>query len=264
VIIMRYGIFTVAEEYFETVCETPRVDVLRYRLVASPENLRNVEPQSTVTIDLTQPESVIFQNFDKATRYEIRRAESKDLIECVLLNSHEITESSLAQLESNYRGLVKIKGVTPINMQRLSLLQEQGKLFLGKATMPDGTALAWHVYLVAHRRARLLHSLSLFRDTQQSAQRQLVGRANRLLHWNDIIEFKNAGIELYDFGGYFQGNIDKGRLQINQFKDEFHGVLRTEFNGFRFFGARGFIVKIGLLTIRLFTNFSFRKYFPGS
>ena len=131
-IIMRYGIFMVAEEFFGTLSDIPDVDILRYRLVASPENLVGAESQSTLIIDLAQPESSIFNNFDKGNRYEIRRAETKDAIVCRLLRSHEITDATLAELTTHYRDLMKLKDLTPLNMQRLLCLKEQGLLFIGE------------------------------------------------------------------------------------------------------------------------------------
>jgi Acetyltransferase (GNAT) domain len=263
-IIMRYGVFTVAEAYFERLLETPRVDVVRYRLVASSALLAEVEPQSTVTIDLAQSESAIFNQFRKDTRYEIRRAETKDLVESRLLTSREITEPVFTELARHYRDLVTTKGITPLNLQRLRLLQEQGRLLIGKASLPDGSPLAWHVYLVAHKRARLLYSVSLFRDTQETAQRALVGRANRLLHWHDIIALKKAGLELYDFGGYYLGKTDESKLRINQFKDEFQGVLRTEYNGMLFLGIMGRVAQVGFQTLRLFYRLKSFDFSPRS
>jgi len=253
-IIMRYGIFTVAEEYFEILGVIPSVDVLRYRLVPGPENLLEVESQSTVTIDLGQPEADIFKKFGKDTRNEIRRAETKDLVVCSLLQSHEISDPMLTELELHYRHLVRLKGITPLNLQRIRLLRKQGQLFLSKADTPDGATLAWHVYLVAHRRSRLLHSVSLFRESQEPAQRALVGRANRLLHWKDIIGFKQCGLALYDLGGYYLGKTDESKLRINQFKDEFHGELRTEYNGLKFLGVKGALAKIGFQGFRLLAH----------
>ncbi len=37
-------------------------------------------------------------------------------------------------------------------------------------------------------------------DVSEAADRNLIGRANRLLHWHDIRLFREQGFELYDFG----------------------------------------------------------------
>ena len=47
---------------------------------------------------------------------------------------------------------------------------------------------------------RLLYSASHFRATSDSGERNRIGRANRLLHWHEIITLKDLGFELYDLG----------------------------------------------------------------
>ena len=49
----------------------------------------------------------------------------------------------------------------------------------------------------------------------------LVGRANRLHHWKDMISFKSKGLDQYDFGGWYEGRKTRDRLKINQFKEGF-------------------------------------------
>jgi hypothetical protein len=250
-ILMRYGPFRVAEEFFRPFpAVVPGADLLRSRLVPSPEGLRQVEAQSTVTLSLDQAPEAVFARFGKDNQYKIRRAETKDRVQCRMLDGQSLSSDDLARLQADYRDLVQRKGITPLNLQRLERLRERDQLFIGRADDEEGGTLAWHVYLVAHRRARLLYSVSLFREAESSARRALVGRANRLLHWRDILAFQEAGVELYDFGGYYQGGTDQSKLRINQFKDEFHGDLRTEYNGLRFQGPGGALARLSLAALR--------------
>ena len=87
----------------------------------------------------------------------------------------------------------------------------------------DGTALGWHAYYVDTQRVVLLYSMASQRLCSDATQRQVIGRANRYLHWQDILKFKAEGLSVYDFGGWYDGKEDKGLLQINQFKEEFGG-----------------------------------------
>jgi lipid II:glycine glycyltransferase (peptidoglycan interpeptide bridge formation enzyme) len=78
-------------------------------------------------------------------------------------------------------------------------------------------------------RARLFYSASHFRKSEDSELRNLIGRANRLLHWEDIRFFKEMGLSCYDFGGWYGGREDVEKLAINQFKESFGGEKQREY-----------------------------------
>jgi hypothetical protein len=90
--------------------------------------------------------------------------------------------------------------------------------------------LVWHAYHRGRERVRLLHSVSLYRTTEDSARRNLVGRANRYHHWQDICRFRADAIALYDFGGWYEGARDREKVRINAFKEEFGGIIVPTFS----------------------------------
>ena len=87
-----------------------------------------------------------------------------------------------------------------------------------------------HAYLLDDtlKRVRLLHSASLFRNEKDNQLKAITGRANRLLHFNDMCFFKQHGFQIYDMGGYAHGTSDEALKRINQFKDSFGGILIQE------------------------------------
>lgn len=238
-IVMRYGPFRIGESFFASNGEAHRCDLLRCRQFPTPDGLEEVELQATLVIDLAVDKEALLQRIRKDVRYEIRRAETKDQLVCTLHDSAAISPDMLASLSKEYARLVRRKRITPLNLQRLERLRGQGALFIGASRAPTGPVLAWHVYLVAKGRVRLLHSLSAFDDEDDAGFRALVGRANRLLHWRDILEFKERGAKLYDFGGWYRGQEDKTKLRINRFKEDFGGEQRLDYNGIQWFGWRG-------------------------
>src|SRR5271156_3508662 len=94
-----------------------------------------------------------------------------------------------------------------------------------------GATVVWHVHAVTQEKATLLHSASHFRQLDDNEARAVVGRANRLLHWRDMLFFKAEGKSVYDFGGWYAGTEDVELLRINQFKEGFGGVRNDQFNG---------------------------------
>jgi lipid II:glycine glycyltransferase (peptidoglycan interpeptide bridge formation enzyme) len=109
-----------------------------------------------------------------------------------------------------------------------------------------------HAY-VADRdasRIRLLYSASHFRGTEDTEERNLVGRANRFLHWSEIQSAQEAGFELYDLGGLPINHNDPAKNAIARFKSEFGGTPILEYNGYT---SRNPIVRYAIPTLqRLF------------
>jgi len=87
---------------------------------------------------------------------------------------------------------------------------------------------------VSDNTARLHQSSSLFRAACDKETRSMIGRSNRLLHWEDILYFKDAGLRWYDFGGWYGGPETTGtyaeQLLINQFKESFGGEKKREYS----------------------------------
>jgi hypothetical protein len=99
--------------------------------------------------------------------------------------------------------------------------------------------LATHAYFFEQHRTRLTHSASLFRLEADRAQRNRIGRVNRLLHWDDIVRFRELGSSAYDMGGWYSGNRNDALLRINSFKKGFGGSVVDEWDVFRGGSIRG-------------------------
>ena len=96
-----------------------------------------------------------------------------------------------------------------------------------------GRPLVYHTYLVDRSigKVRILTSVSIRRDENLSQQdKNLIANANRLLHYEDMVCFRDLGFTKYDFGGYAYGTKDKSLAGINFFKDSFGGELVEESN----------------------------------
>ncbi|WP_026379204.1 hypothetical protein [Afifella pfennigii] len=92
--------------------------------------------------------------------------------------------------------------------------------------------LAMHSYICDReaKRARLLHSVSTFRSQEDTAKRNFLGRANRLLHHRCMMLFREEGFQTYDFGGYRPESPDPEIRGIARFKEGFGGTRRLEYH----------------------------------
>ena len=204
----------------------PDVDIIEHFQRSSPIPGARCSDFHTIHLDLTQDPETLFSGLSETCRYKIRRAEREDLkTEAWMSARDELVDDFIAFFDRFARG----KGLPPAPAERLHALAEAAVLDLSTVCRDDDP-LVWHAYLRAGNRARLLHSASLFREYKDTGRRNMIGRANRYLHWHDLLRYKDAGIPLFDFGGWYSGHDNEELLRINAFKESFGGHVVPEFH----------------------------------
>jgi hypothetical protein len=168
----------------------------------------------TLYSNLNIPKEEIIKKFSSTIRNEINRSEKEGCI----FNSSE----SKANFISIYNDFAKQRGIAGLTIEKLSELN--GNLRLTSASM-SGMITAVHSYLVDNdlKRVRLLHS-----GTQRFSEeldRNMIARSNKFLHYMDLIQFKQEGFLVYDWGGIAIDTHDLGLKGINKFKESFGGEL---------------------------------------
>ncbi len=173
----------------------------------------------TKVIDLTRKAEEIFRDFKKNTRYEINRAR-KDGITFVI-------EKNMQQFVDFYNKFAESKNITQLNISYIKSYEKH--LIITKA-IENMVDLVMHTYLTdsQEKRVRLLNSASLFRYETDTDKKQLIGTANRLLHYSDMLFFKERGFKIYDLGGYDYQPQNERFIATNKFKDAFGGYLVEE------------------------------------
>jgi hypothetical protein len=194
------------------------IDVLVHRHCSTPIPRVRTETLQSLRTDLGRPVNEIVSAFAATCRREIRRADSRDGL------YHELMPKAADRLEefmSFYDEFATQKGIWLADRRWLSRAAAAHQLILSHSSR-GRTQLVWHAYLCIGATAILMHSASWFRG-KDSRDRSLVGRANRWLHWQDMLSFKQAGIRYYDWGGMFRDESTPDRAGINQFKRMFGG-----------------------------------------
>jgi lipid II:glycine glycyltransferase (peptidoglycan interpeptide bridge formation enzyme) len=227
-IITRRGPLKIAELWFDEPLRGKHVDIARFIQRTDPLLGAASQPKHTIVIDLRADEEELFASIKKDTRGEIRRARDKDGVSCRMWTAP--TSQLIREFCEFYRGFAAQKGLEPIAAAYLHSLCQNSALALSQARERDAKALVWHSYVCVDGRARLLKSASQFRAEQDAATRNAVGRANRFLHWADILAFKETGCAVYDLGGWYSGCADEQLVRINRFKEEFGGRKVTNYN----------------------------------
>ena len=194
------------------------VDIVRYHCRHAPvADARFVRFLSIVT-DLSVAADAIAARFGKDCRYKIRRADTKDELTAEFILE---PEARLEEFRRFFDTFARQKGHAPCDAQWLRAACDARQLVLSTASR-HGEALVWHAYVLTGESAWLQYTGSCYRD-RESDYRALVGRANRWLHWQDMLQFKELGVTRYDWGGLFEDESAPDRAGINEFKRSFGG-----------------------------------------
>lgn len=181
----------------------------------------------TYVIDLKQSREQLQANLNKDTAYKIRRARERDKILCEGCDSRD--PATMDRFEEMYNAFAESKGRGPLNRARLEGMAAAGALDLTLARDPQGNVLVYHADYRDARRATSLELPSLYRKQADNAAKSLISRANRLLTWHNFLRYQEMGLEIFDFGGWYSGNTDQARLDINRFKESFGGKVVREY-----------------------------------
>lgn len=198
----------------------------------SEKEFKGSEPFDTLISDLTESKEDIQAHFAKNCKYKINRA-ARENVDIVLLKNDEIDDEELEAFLVFFDQFWKSKGVDTVNVELLreemKAYREVGALSISKAII-DSETVVYHTHLCDEKRARLLHSASLFRlsEEEDSGRKNLIGMANRLLHREDMYFFKDNGLAAYDWGGAGRGEDVKS---ITEFKESFGGEHVTYYDG---------------------------------
>ena len=201
------------------------VDILMFRLRRQPLAGGVCDPFLSLVSDLTVAPEALMASFGGTNRYKIKRADSKDGLTAEFLPN---AAPHLDAFIDFYDDFARRKKLQQAYRRGLEAACEAGRLVLSTASC-NGERLVWHAYIRSGDTAALLHSASHFRD-KDGADRALVARANRWLHWRDMLAFKAADVRTYDWGGIFEDETAPEQASINSFKREFGGARVQAFN----------------------------------
>jgi lipid II:glycine glycyltransferase (peptidoglycan interpeptide bridge formation enzyme) len=204
------------------------LDVLIASLCPQKPKWGYSEDFHTLIIDLTQPEDEIFNKIDKNTRYEINRAKNKDGITSKTLD----VRYDLGLFLQFYNKFALTKNLCPIDGVGQTLKQiewlAENDMFTIRAALFKDEIVVMHSYVCNNGRAKQAHSASLFRESEDNTFRRMAGRANRWLHWDDMLYFKSRNFPIYDLGGISMNLSDKEKQAVGEFKKSIGGELVKE------------------------------------
>lgn len=223
--------------YFRVPDVLPAVDVLKLCDLPEPQEGVENEHRPTILIDLTQNEDDLFTGITASTRKVIRQAGREGItVSSVLPLDEKTWNDFLAAYWKLWRRKAKA-GALGIGQIRELIAKEMFDLTACRA--PDGHVLSWHAYVRTPQRVRLYSTMSDMDPSRGSKWNNMVGRAHRLHHWQDMRLFKAAGIASYDFGGVYRGSEDPEQMNIARFKQQFGGSFADTYDAVLPLTAKG-------------------------
>jgi hypothetical protein len=201
------------------------VDILMYRLRSTPAASASCTPFMSLVSDVTAEPEALMAGFGRTNRYQIKRADSKDVLTTEFITT---PAPHLDAFCAFYDGFAEQKNLPAAYRRGLDASAGAGQLVLSTASHADNV-LVWHAYIRWAGTAALLHSASHFRAAN-GVDRAIVGRANRWLHWKDMLAFRATGVTRYDWGGMFEDETVPEQASINKFKRDFGGADRLLYN----------------------------------
>lgn len=225
--------FTTKHIWFATLDENIQSDCDRLLVHGFPEERKMIGknpctcvPQETLFSDLTRTEEELWALTTKTVRNEINRSKREN-VQVAIYSGKDISDELLRDFNKMYHEMYEEKEIyghyLPIN--ELKEYAAKDALVITTAEM-DGNVVVYHSYIKDKEHSRFLHSCSEFR-VADNATRNAIGRANKYLHWNDWLWFKEMGIREYDWGGISSYDTPNG---IDKFKKSFGGDYRKYYN----------------------------------
>jgi len=153
-----------------------------------------------------------YRTYDLLGNYEIER-----FVEVIPINTPAGTNVSVNLGEIEGTGIVVIfNSVTNSGLTKAKV-----------AELPEPLPTFYELLGVCYD---ITTTASFSQKIEISMKREDLTEMSRLLHFEDMIYFREMGFIMYDFGGYAFNTSDKSLKGINNFKDSFGGELVLESN----------------------------------
>lgn len=207
-VVSKGRFLTLAEVYF---AETPDITVKSKCDVVLYHNRKVLKSKSdehsigyTLVTDLSVPEETLWSKIRKNARYDINCSE-RDGITFEIFDSQDILSESFTTkmdlFEKCHDGMYASKGLNfKFNREEIIKFAEQNAAVITTASY-QGEPIVWHFYIKDDKHVKFTISCSLFRDSASKEFIDIIGRANKALHWHDLKHFKSENIISYDWGG---------------------------------------------------------------
>lgn len=223
-------------------------DIVRYYDAFIPFG-KIVRKGKTIVNNLEDDEEQLFSHFSKSCKYKINRA-PREGVTCTIIESKDITDKQIEEFVDYFIAFHESKGLPNEDRQQsiedMITLRNQNNIVLAYAEV-NQKIIVYHTHLIDANRAFLRESASLFR-VEEDISHNVVGMANRYLHYEEMKYFKSIGKSVYDWGGAGEGEAVKS---ITEFKETFGGEKIPVYDCVKVRTVKGFVANAAFAIIML-------------
>ena len=176
----------------------------------------------TLHIDLSKSIEQLFLEMHYNTKRKIKQAH-KEKLQVFFCDAP--TDEEIKIFSDFYNVFAKSKNLSKCSITKLKALCQENALVISVVKDEFSNPLCYHAIIGDGVRAIALYSSSHYRLPSGEDKRNLIGQANRYLHWSEIKYFKERGFSIYDFGGLSLNVKDEALYNIDNFKMSFGGEV---------------------------------------
>jgi len=204
----------------------------------------------TLISDLTETEEEIKLHFSKNCRYYVNRA-ARENITVKMYTGKAISNEMIMDFLNFFEEFWTSKGTSLKGKdklrQELQFYRDCDALGITEAYV-NGEKVVYHTHILAEDTVRLLHSASLYRLQEEDANiKNIIGIANRFLHYEEMKYYKSLGKKVYDWGG---AGMQEDVVHITEFKKSFGGTPATYYDFEQVNGIRAKLFKLAVKVLR--------------
>lgn len=222
--------------------------IIAYREYMGETFTQSVTGFDTLISDLTETEEEIKLHFSKNCRYYVNRA-ARENIDVKMFSGKAISDEQIAEFLDFFEEFWISKGVSLEEKdklrQELQTYRNEDALGITEAYV-NGEKVVYHTHILEGDTVRLLHSASLYRLQEEDANiKNVIGIANRSLHYEEMKYYKALGKKVYDWGG---AGMEEDVVHITEFKKSFGGTPVTYYD---FEQVNGLMAKLFKLAVKV-------------
>lgn len=233
-----------------TDCWYADEDIKKKGLIQYHESIKPIGKKirtfETLVSDLTQSPEEIIACYSKSCKYKVNRA-PREGVEIRTIEKKDITDQDIRDFVQFYEEFYESKGYGTADkkhmIDEMCRYRDASALSIHIAYVKN-EPIVYHTHILSDHYARLYHSVSLYRVIED-VPTTVIGMANRYLHKEDMLIFKDMGIDTYDWGGAGHG---EDVANITEFKESFGGKRINFYHGEQRKGMKAFLYSC-LLTI---------------
>ena len=185
-----------------------------YHLKKDKKMIGIKEISHTIELDLEQDKQTILSNFSKANRQQIRKSEEGGVV--IEVNN------DIDQFVNFFNDFAAKKNTYLTTKERI--LEKKDCLVISLARYQNNI-IAAQSYLVDKEQKIVRHYQTANKRFDDELDKNFVGHANKYLLVTNLMQFKEEGYKIFDFGGYANNTTNKSLQGINNYKLKFGGQI---------------------------------------